>query len=234
MKLKTEGFACVYWIHKPDQKDEYNEGYIGVSKNPNKRWIQHRTDAANNRHPNNYLQNAIIKYKDSLVYEVIFGGTEQQCFEYEKELRPKPSIGWNLMSGGPIGKITEEGRKKVSLAAKNRKPKPPTLKQKWQRFLKKNNKYYSDMSIEEYKICIEDTGYNIKTDWVEIDELLDNYRETCRELDRKDGLISRYGNRKILHKLDGHIFYFKDFPDEYILQDCLAEDSKNTHWKFIK
>ena len=120
MVLKTEGFACVYWIHTAEQKDEFTQGYIGVSKNPNKRWIQHKTDANCDRHSNQYLSNAINKYGNDLIYEVIFGGTEQQCFDYELKLRPTPSIGWNLMSGGPVGKITEEGRKKLSESKKGK------------------------------------------------------------------------------------------------------------------
>lgn len=120
MILKSAGIACVYWIHKPDHTDIYTQGYIGVSTNPDKRWRQHKTDSKCNRHANNYLNNAITKYGDTLVYEVIFGGTLEQCYSYERELRPKPSIGWNLMSGGEVGKITEEGRRKIAEAAKNR------------------------------------------------------------------------------------------------------------------
>lgn len=120
MVLKTKGFACVYWIHTREHKNEFIEGYIGVSKNPNKRWIQHKTDAKRNKHPNNHLGNAINKYGNDLIYEVIFAGTEEQCFAYELELRPLPSIGWNLMSGGPVGKITEEGCKKLSAAHKGK------------------------------------------------------------------------------------------------------------------
>ena len=122
MILKTPGFSCVYWIRKAEHTDETTQGYIGVSSNPNKRWIQHKTDSKCGRHTNKHLSNAILKHGDQLIYEVIFGGTDEQCFAYELELRSKPSIGWNLMSGGPTGKITEEGRRKLSEKAKARTP----------------------------------------------------------------------------------------------------------------
>lgn len=233
MVLKTEGFACVYWIHTAEQKDEFTQGYIGVSKNPSKRWTQHKTDAKCNRHPNNYLGNAINKYGNNLIYEVIFGGTEQQCFDYELKLRPTPSIGWNLMSGGPVGKITKEGRKKLSEARKNRKPKVLTTRQKWERAVKKS-KYLKDLTLIEYKTCVEPYSYHYKTDIDEILFKLDEYRECQIEQERKDNLIKKYGNKKILHKLDGTTFYFKDYPSEYILNDCLQPDSKDIHWQFTK
>jgi hypothetical protein len=35
--------------------------------------------------------------------EVLFTGTEDQCYALERELRPHAGIGWNLTAGGPAG-----------------------------------------------------------------------------------------------------------------------------------
>lgn len=104
----------VYWIHKEEHTDKFTEGYIGVTSNPHKRWKQHKADTKRGKHPNNYLSHAIAKYGDTLVYEIVYLGEASKCYDYEKQLRPEPSIGWNLMSGGPVGKITVEGRKRIS------------------------------------------------------------------------------------------------------------------------
>lgn len=149
MVLNTTGFACVYWIHLPNHKDFLQEGYIGISSNPSRRWKEHSRDARGGYHPNNHLGNAILKYKDDLIYDVIFAGTIDQCYEYEKELRPTASIGWNLMGGGKIGKLTEEALQRLRTAAKNRKP--PTDMQKWRRY---NKRYQTTLTFMEYKDMI--------------------------------------------------------------------------------
>ena len=108
----------VYWIHLPEHTDKRSQGYIGVTRTPEKRWKQHKDEANSNRHPNSHLSSAIKKYDSTLIYEIVLLSNSEYCYEYERILRPSPSIGWNLMSGGPVGKITEEGRKRLSEAAK--------------------------------------------------------------------------------------------------------------------
>lgn len=149
MVLNTPGFACVYWIHKAEHKDHLTEGYIGVSCNPARRWKEHLRDAKGGYHPNNFLSHNIIKYEDTLIYEVMFAGTINQCYEYEKELRPKASIGWNLMGGGKIGTISEEARERIRIASKNRKPLTET--QKWKRY---NHRYKTTLTFLEYRDMI--------------------------------------------------------------------------------
>lgn len=146
MLLQAEGFGCVYWIRHKDHTDKNTEGYIGVSSNPARRWREHLRDANGGYHPNNYLSNALIKYADDLVWDIIFGGTLDQCYEFEKELRPEASIGWNLMAGGRIGKITEEGKQRIRDAVRNRKP--LTEQQKRKRY---NSRYKTNLTLSEYK-----------------------------------------------------------------------------------
>ena len=139
MVLHSPEIAVVYWIHLPEHTDYYTEGYIGVTNNPSRRWQDHKTTAASGRHPNNLLTNIINKYGDTLVYDVIFGGTRDQCFSYEKELRPSASIGWNLMSGGIFGDITEDGltRLRASHVKRSEKAKMKREKQQAQKQLHK-------------------------------------------------------------------------------------------------
>ena len=129
----------VYWIHKSTHTDIWKDGYIGVTKDIKRRWRDHKTDARYNRHTNSYLGHAIKKYGDSLVWEIIFLGNEDACYKHEELLRPEPSIGWNLRSGGPVGKITEEGKKRISEASKKPWSKAKKLDANWHRFNVHNN-----------------------------------------------------------------------------------------------
>lgn len=127
----------VYWIHLPEHTDKTTQGYIGVSQRIDRRWRDHKNDAIKGKHPNAHLMNAINKYQDELIYDIIFVGEETSAYNYELLLRPKPSIGWNLMSGGPTGKITDEGRKRLSEAKLGkRKSEADKITTRWQTYLK--------------------------------------------------------------------------------------------------
>lgn len=101
--------AEVYWIRAEHHSDIMSEGYIGVSKNSQKRWLYgHKWSHLKNRHDNQHLSNAINKYGwDLLVKTVVLIGEESYCYEIERKLRPSEMIGWNLSAGGqkpPISK----------------------------------------------------------------------------------------------------------------------------------
>ena len=113
----------VYWIHLPNQSLE-TQGYVGVTNNFNIRMNAHRRDAKKKQHRNNYLQNVINKYQDELIYEVILEDTEENCYAYEKLLRPTIKVGWNISIGGEIPntgrEISDETRALWSKLAKER------------------------------------------------------------------------------------------------------------------
>ena len=120
--MEKSDLTCVYWIRKVEHTNIYTEGYVGVSTNVERRWREHITEARANRHPNSFLCNVIIKhYPDNLIFEIVYLSNEDNCYNYEEMLRPKTNIGWNLRSGGPVGKITEEGRKAISAKALGKK-----------------------------------------------------------------------------------------------------------------
>ena len=63
----------VYWIRATHHSDVTSEGYVGVSRNANKRWSYgHKWAHAKGRHENPRLSNAITKHGwDKLVKTVL-------------------------------------------------------------------------------------------------------------------------------------------------------------------
>ncbi len=113
--------ACVYWIHLPGHKDVSSEGYVGFTTQALKRRLRcHKT---NHRIQSYVISEAIRKYGwDTLIVDEVFVGSMQECLAKERELRPRPYIGWNIAVGGEATQIgrpqTEEHRRKISAALK--------------------------------------------------------------------------------------------------------------------
>ena len=100
MKLE-KGQCCVYWIRTKHHIDVMLEGYVGVSKNPIKRWKLHIWKASKKEIENPIFFNAIQKYGwDNLIKEILIIGDEKYCYEIETKIRPNLSIGWNCNIGG--------------------------------------------------------------------------------------------------------------------------------------
>ena len=151
--MEKSDLTCVYWIRKVEHTDIYTEGYVGVSTNIERRWREHITEARANRHPNSFLCNVINEhYPDSLIFEIVYLSNEDNCYNYGEMLRPETNIGWNLRSGGPVGKITEEGRKAIS--AKNL-GKNLTEKEKERRRYNRYIKLNGFISKQKYKELIQ-------------------------------------------------------------------------------
>lgn len=77
----------VYWIYN-DTCSSILDGYIGVTAYPGTRFSTHKR--RNRVPPNSQMK-------------ILFEGSRDKCFEYEKELRPTPKIGWNNAAGGSHG-----------------------------------------------------------------------------------------------------------------------------------
>lgn len=97
----------------------YDDCYIGVTINPEKRWKSHEKSGY-------YVSKAISKYKWCFEknMKIIFEGEESECFSMEEKYRPFPLMGLNEASGGRGGytSYTEERNRKISKAMKG-KPK---------------------------------------------------------------------------------------------------------------
>lgn len=90
--------TVLYWIRCKDHNDMFSQGYVGVSKNPVKRWAAHAK-----RKDNLHLLNAVNLYGwNNLVKEIILVAEEQYCYEMEQKLRGTKGIGWNVAEGGNI------------------------------------------------------------------------------------------------------------------------------------
>jgi len=103
----------VYWIRSPHHSDVTLDGYVGVSKNAQKRWLYgHNWAHRKGCHDNPRLANAISKYGwNNLIKTVLVVADEEYCYDLERKLRPTQEIGWNLMVGGgkpPVSKFRGE------------------------------------------------------------------------------------------------------------------------------
>lgn len=80
--------CSVYWIFDDTCTDMAKHGYIGVSHLPEKRFLHHK-------------QKSRVPLNSSM--KIIFEGSREDCFEYEKQMRPTKFIGWNNAVGGSHG-----------------------------------------------------------------------------------------------------------------------------------
>lgn len=80
----------LYHIARPGMS--IDQGYIGITKDPDRRFRQH----SNSDYP---VGRAIRKYSD-IVMKLLVIGTENYVLGLEKDLRPHAFIGYNLAAGG--------------------------------------------------------------------------------------------------------------------------------------
>lgn len=102
----------VYIIGK-DLKDTspYLNCYVGVTNDPKRRWKVHCNSQFT---VGQFIRNNSLTYESNM--DVIFMGSEEECFEIERSLRPFPMMGLNEAVGGGGGftKYTPERGKKIS------------------------------------------------------------------------------------------------------------------------
>jgi hypothetical protein len=77
----------LYWIKDPKHTEINFEGYVGITKDFQRRKKEHINS---NRFPKNSE------------YIIIYEGTKRECKRKEYELRPFSKIGWNLQRGGML------------------------------------------------------------------------------------------------------------------------------------
>lgn len=82
----------VYHIHTEGMG--LDEGYIGISVNPQERWAEHKR-----RKENPHLSNAIKKHKVTFDIISVHENVKEALWQ-EYTLRPFDRIGWNLVKGG--------------------------------------------------------------------------------------------------------------------------------------
>lgn len=88
---------CVYWIKHDDHTDFLRDGYIGITCNAKKRFQNHQSKSSFCKH----LYAALNKHKSKVKVNILANNLDYEAaMLLEKMLRPEPSIGWNIKSGG--------------------------------------------------------------------------------------------------------------------------------------
>ena len=95
-----DNMYCIYWIHLPEHKDIYSEGYVGFTINLKQRIKSHKK----NKYKTHFT-NAFNKYKwENLIIDVIeYKQFLSEILQLEKKYRPTQNIGWNSQQGGILG-----------------------------------------------------------------------------------------------------------------------------------
>jgi hypothetical protein len=121
--VQPQGASVVYWAHRPCHTDMFTQGYIGITQSrANKRWAHHKWVAKKNNSNCKRFANALNKY-DDIVFEIVLSARRDYCEYIESKLRPHPSIGWNISTGGEpamIGDIANRNPMAGGLANKER------------------------------------------------------------------------------------------------------------------
>lgn len=124
----------VYWVRKPEHNDPYNEGYIGISNNVDRRIQEHK------RVTNTIIYNA-LNYNQVIIDILHTNINKKEAILLETEYRPSERIGWNICPGGGM--------------PPSNKGKPSKLKgKKWTDEQKENLKL---IRKQNPRVCSEET-----------------------------------------------------------------------------
>lgn len=112
----------VYWIRLPEHINIASEGYVGITKQYERRMIEHRSQKKGY-----HITNAIAKYGwDNLECDIVATyNTLEEALSLESLLRAKADTGWNTLAGGlngngkPHSKFTKDKISKAMLRNSN-------------------------------------------------------------------------------------------------------------------
>ena len=146
--------AYVYWLYLSKHNNLLNQGYIGVSRNPEKRLKDHHYLIQNHWHENPHLLRAFEKNKNEVVQTILLIGEEKYCYEIETKLRPNKQIGWNIAEGGNkpptmYGHTHNKGRIPTSETLEKRRE--SMIKKMAEKFPPENRRKRLKFGSQEYK-----------------------------------------------------------------------------------
>lgn len=191
----------VYWIHKKEQTNILAEGYVGITTDLDTRINFHKK-----RNKNFKLRNAINKYKDEIIVDVVYEfQTEEEALQKEIELRPKPFIGWNLAEGGgkpPSIKNYPDAIEKIRQSVKKLNMKPYCEKTHSKETLEKSSKtkkecgykWYHDPITLEYKMIASNKEI-VPSGWID-------GRKPKHTIEKKTRNVDYFCNAKTWNVID--------------------------------
>lgn len=112
----------IYWAHLQEHTDFMTQGYIGITKQTLAQRKRLHYYKANNG-SDIFFHEMLIEHGDKVIWDVIgFTFTSTSALTIERSLRNNYKLTWNSTQGGggyPI--VTDETRKKQSIAQKGKK-----------------------------------------------------------------------------------------------------------------
>jgi len=146
-------------------------GSTGSSVGFNNRWGKHKTGLKRNEHGNPHLQDAYNKYgKSNFIFSIL-----EECSDDILVLREQhwidhydtmnPLKGYNLKEASRYGKISEETRKRMSLARLGKKPSKATRKKQSESHMGHTPWNKGKKSSEETKKKMSEAGIGRKGYW---------------------------------------------------------------------
>jgi len=136
----------VYWIKRKEHTDPYSQGYVGISNDPQRRFVEHTLSDYK-------VGNAISKYNDIelvILHECL---VREDALSLENKYRPEDYIGWNVICGGkepPRNHLTEKTCKKISQTLKDRGCSPYCSKTHSKESIEKSNKTKRQLKYRWY------------------------------------------------------------------------------------
>lgn len=93
--------------------DILREGYVGITCDPKRRFIEHKQDArSDNWMKREEFREQLLTSKVEM--KIIVIGSREYCIGVEKNLRPEPLTGWNVARGGGSHSENKLGREYYS------------------------------------------------------------------------------------------------------------------------
>jgi len=126
----------VYWIKRKRHTNPEEEGYVGISNDPQRRFGEHHLSEFK-------VGNAIRKYKDVEMIILHECADRNEALLLESKYRPSNHIGWNVICGGgepPRNHLDEKTRNKISETLKNKGCSPYSSKTHSAETIAKSNK----------------------------------------------------------------------------------------------
>lgn len=138
--------GIVYHIQNPDNTG-LDHGYVGVV-NANKGVYSRYKEHSNSKYMVGYcIRHMRLQYDDHV--KILFRGSLEECYDYEKKLRPMQNMGWNLAAGGGGPYQTTINLKEHRSHIQTQRMKDESIKKKQSNSFKEN--YYKNIESQKLR-----------------------------------------------------------------------------------